>query len=538
MKSHKPEIQSLISKLHHFICLNETKLSNNDNINYSNYEIFRKDRNRNGGGVAILARKDMQIESISELDRFGLELVALKVKLQSESFYLISIYIPPRKNNQDKFLDEEFFSTLNNLQPFILCGDLNSHSTSWNCSDYNANGHKLEDLMFKYNFSIINNRFPTYKCPSRGSESVIDLFIISAGLNDKLHKCYVKSSATLVGHYPVVASFNMLTNKYSGRIILYKKVIDWDAYKNLFTLELQKHYNPNFTAKNLTDTIENDFILTGQAIKDATHAATTMTTRVHQRKTVPAYLLELIKARKKAVRSIKYAKPNDPQLPSRKAHFNKLTNIIRLEMKAIQESQWIKFCQSIKETQKYSADYWRKIKQISTQSSTPFKPKPIPNLFHNASIVSTDAMKSQTFGMILSETFKDTNEPNFDHLHKVCTEQYLNEHSSSLFSHSNENDIWSNADNFSSFELDGIMETLNKKSAPGPDEITNLQLLNLPSAGKTLILKMANRSWNEGRVLESWKIAKVVMIEKKGLDRNNPRNYRPISLTSSIIKII
>jgi hypothetical protein len=28
------------------------------------------------------------------------------------------------------------------------------------------------------------------------------------------------------------------------------------------------------------------------------------------------------------------------------------------------------------------------------------------------------------------------------------------------------------------------------------------------------------------------------MIEKKGLDRNNPRNYRPISLTSSIIKII
>jgi hypothetical protein len=85
------------------------------------------------------------------------------------------------------------------------------------------------------------------------------------------------------------------------------------------TLKLQKHYNLDLTPKNLTDANENDYILTEQAIKDATNAATTMTTREHQRKTVPAYLLELIKARKKAVRSIKYAKPNDPLLPLQQA---------------------------------------------------------------------------------------------------------------------------------------------------------------------------------------------------------------------------
>jgi hypothetical protein len=49
---------------------------------------------------------------------------------------------------------------------------------------------------------------------------------------------------------------------------------------------------------------------------------------------------------------------------------------------------------------------------------------------------------------------------------------------------------------------------------------------------------MANRSWKEGKIIEAWKLAKVVMIEKKATDRNNPRNYRPISLTNSIIKII
>jgi hypothetical protein len=51
IKSHKPEIYSLINKKH--ICINETKLSNSDNITFENYEILRKDRNRRDGGVAI-----------------------------------------------------------------------------------------------------------------------------------------------------------------------------------------------------------------------------------------------------------------------------------------------------------------------------------------------------------------------------------------------------------------------------------------------------------------------------------------------------
>ncbi len=68
----------------------------------------------------------------------------------------------------------------------------------------------------------------------------------------------------------------------------------------------------------------------------------------------------------------------------------------------------------------------------------------------------------------------------------------MSEHSSSLFNHSNENDIWSNADNFSSFELDELMETLTKKSEPEPDEITNLRLLNLSN----LPLGMKAEYWN------------------------------------------
>jgi len=32
-------------------------------------------------------------------------------------------------------------------------------------------------------------------------------------------------------------------------------------------------------------------------------------------------------------------------------------------MKALKEARWLKFCESLSKTKKYSADYWRKINQ-------------------------------------------------------------------------------------------------------------------------------------------------------------------------------
>jgi len=133
IKAHKPEITQLLTKNHNFICLNETKLSDKDIINFPNYNISRKDRNIHGGGVAILTRTDMEIERVDTLDNYGHELIAIKVKLKSSFIHLICIYIPPRKTSQDKFLTQQFFDSLTSLEPFILCRDLNSHSTAWHC---------------------------------------------------------------------------------------------------------------------------------------------------------------------------------------------------------------------------------------------------------------------------------------------------------------------------------------------------------------------------------------------------------------------
>ena len=63
-------------------------------------------------------------------------------------------------------------------------------------------------------------------------------------------------------------------------------------------------------------------------------------------------------------------------------------------------------------------------------------------------------------------------------------------------------------------------------------------MLNLTELGKQILLKLINKSWNQGLVIDKWKIALIIMIEKKEGDSQNPLNYRPISLTNAIIKLI
>lgn len=48
---------------------------------------------------------------------------------------------------------------------------------------------------------------------------------------------------------------------------------------------------------------------------------------------------------------------------------------------------------------------------------------------------------------------------------------------------------------------------------------------------------MFNKSLEEGKIPEQWRLANVVPLNRKGPKRN-PENYRPISLTSVVSKLM
>ncbi len=138
---------------------------------------------------------------------------------------------------------------------------------------------------------------------------------------------------------------------------------------------------------------------------------------------------------------------------------------------------------------------------------------------------------------VLHETFTDQdNNPNFNRKHKEAVERYIKRVENSLFS-TRPKDVDFDLE-FSMVDLDSCIKSLKRRAAPGPDGIKNNHLLHLPHVGKFLLLRIANASWNYNCIIEDWKISQVTMIDKKSDDRANPKNYRPISLTNSVFKLI
>ena len=117
-----------IDKIRHIVCnknidliaLNETRLDRSipdGLIDIDGYEVVRKDRSRNGGGVCIYLRNSINFKVRSDLISTELEAICLEItKPHSKPFLVTTIYRPMEK--LIKQIDDE------NKEMYIL-GDLN-----------------------------------------------------------------------------------------------------------------------------------------------------------------------------------------------------------------------------------------------------------------------------------------------------------------------------------------------------------------------------------------------------------------------------
>ena len=82
-----------------------------------------------------------------------------------------------------------------------------------------------------------------------------------------------------------------------------------------------------------------------------------------------------------------------------------------------------------------------------------------------------------------------------------------------------------------------VLKSLNVNKSPGPDKVHPRILKECAHELCYPIHKLFVRSMREGRVPIKWKDAEVRPIFKKG-KKSSPGNYRPVSLTSLLCKIM
>ena len=81
------------------------------------------------------------------------------------------------------------------------------------------------------------------------------------------------------------------------------------------------------------------------------------------------------------------------------------------------------------------------------------------------------------------------------------------------------------------------IKKMKDKISPGVDGIPPKLLKEIVEQISTLLAKVSNLSLEEGIVPSEWKEANITALFNKGL-RNKSENYRPVSLTSVICKLL
>jgi len=81
------------------------------------------------------------------------------------------------------------------------------------------------------------------------------------------------------------------------------------------------------------------------------------------------------------------------------------------------------------------------------------------------------------------------------------------------------------------------LNNLNTSKAPGPDKIHSIFLKSTATYISKPLCLIFNKSLDEGQLPIDWKFGLISALHKKG-DRKDPNNYRPVSLTPIVCKVL
>ena len=223
------QLEELITNTHTFpiVALTETHLDGtvtDSEINIPNYTIHRKDRNRNGGGVAIYIHNNLTATRRLDLEVPNLEIVWVEIKVDKHKILVGSCYRPP---GQRVALVDEFLELLsssldkvqdNRLAAISLLGDFNDRCENWDTNHSHSElGNKLKILLTQHNlFQLIDE-------PTRDNH-VLDLLITDSP-NFFLHTGVLPSLSNL-DHDIIFGEFKITccnTSSYTRHVRYYDR---------------------------------------------------------------------------------------------------------------------------------------------------------------------------------------------------------------------------------------------------------------------------------------------------------------------------
>lgn len=490
------------------ICLQETLLGDSNHPSPPGYCGFYSHTlagQGHHGGTAIFVRSDVPFIPV----QLNTPLQAVAVKIFINRFYtLCSLYLPPG-DPVDKL---DLMNLVRNIpSPFLLLGDFNGRHPLWDSDAINPRGVLLASFIEDEDLEVLNSGDVTHFHSPTGTFTAIDLSLCSsASFMD--FRWSVLPDLYGSDHFPILLqSIDSVPQSRPPRWRLDKA--DWQLFEDLSfpARTVAEIGNCDEAAKNFTDVL---------------HSAATQsiprTSGHFPKRPVPwwnADCATAVKEKRAAFSRLKRHR-GDPHCL---ATFRQARARARQTLKSARRDSWKSYISSITSRTPLN-EVFNRVRKISGK----FSPPPPPVLLHAGETVADPKIVADLFAEhFASVSRKDAAAPGALHRRTVESQDLSftspgGESYNVPFSHS---------------EL-RIALSQCQDSSPGIDDIPYAFLRHMSDSAFTFLLDLYNVIWNTGEFPSTWSVAMVVPIPKPGKDPLQTTNYRPISLTSCLCKVL
>ncbi|GFQ68557.1 RNA-directed DNA polymerase from mobile element jockey [Trichonephila clavata] len=312
-------------------------------------------------------------------------------------------------------------------------------------------------------------------------------------------------------HNPVL--FEVSLDNFTSPALSTRAFPNWSKFQTILTSTLPG--NPKISNTNDIDNAIQNF---NSIFKNAFNNSSTFKSINKPLSCIPSVIREKIKIKNRLCKDWQ-----DSKYPPYKTQLNKLQKDVKKDLKNFHSAQWDK---TLSEVSSDDDSLFKIVKTHSNKNNTLH----IPPIVGPMGLHYSTEDKVNLFADYLENSFQENPEPYDDDFIERVEEKVEN------FMHRNSRRH--TAPLTSPQEIMEIILNSPNKKAPGKDGIKNIALKSLPLNAITYIKKIFNRSLQFNYFPTDWKHAQVTVIPKKGKETKFEKNYRPISLISSLAKIL
>ncbi|GFV83483.1 probable RNA-directed DNA polymerase from transposon BS [Trichonephila clavipes] len=212
----------------------------------------------------------------------------------------------------------------------------------------------------------------------------------------------------------------------------------------------------------------------------------------------------------------------------RRIRFTNLCHEVEEVISSCKRKKWTEFCETL-DPQKIS-QHWKVIKTLNNQST--HQKADIPTNIISSS--GRDAATNKETASLLAKHYENKSKLTFNANDRKLLRTYRKTiQDSKRYNHKNIFTI-----PFLMEELEAAIAKMNPGKAPGPDVIFGRMVQHFGNLAKKELLEIFNLSWATGKLPKIWKLSTVIPILKPNKNASECKNYRPISLTSTLCKLM